>query len=160
MNDMSNEVRFMRLAIQLSIENIETGNGGPFAAVIVKDGEILATGVNEVTTNNDPTAHAEVVAIRKACEKLNSYQLEGCEIYCSCEPCPMCLGAIYWARPSKIYYANTKEDAAAIEFDDHFIYTEMELPVEKRKLPTFQLLRDEALEAFERWKKSTVKIRY
>ncbi len=160
MSNMSNEVRFMRLAIQLSIENVETGNGGPFAAVIVKDGEILATGVNEVTTNNDPTAHAEVVAIRKACEKLNSYQLDGCEIYCSCEPCPMCLGAIYWARPSKIYYANTKEDAAAIEFDDHFIYTEMELPVEKRKLPTLQLLRDEALEAFERWKKSTVKVKY
>lgn len=160
MSNMSNEVKFMRFAIRLSIENVETGNGGPFAAIIVKDGEILATGVNEVTTNNDPTAHAEVVAIRKACEKLNSYQLEGCEIYCSCEPCPMCLGAIYWARPSKIYYANTKEDAAAIEFDDHFIYTEMELPVKKRKLPTFQLLRDEALEAFERWKKSSVKIKY
>ena len=160
MSDKANEMRFMRLAIQLSIENVENGRGGPFAAVIVKDGEILATGVNEVTSSNDPTAHAEVVAIRKACEKLNSYQLDGCEIYCSCEPCPMCLGAIYWARPSKIYYANTKEDAAAIEFDDHFIYIEMELPVEKRKLPTFQLLRDEALEAFEKWEKSTTKTKY
>ena len=160
MSDKANEMRFMRMAIQLSIENVENGRGGPFAAVIVKDGEILATGVNEVTSSNDPTAHAEVVAIRKACEKLNSYQLDGCEIYCSCEPCPMCLGAIYWARPSKIYYANTKEDAAAIEFDDHFIYIEMELPVEKRKLPTFQLLRDEALEAFEKWEKSTTKTKY
>lgn len=160
MSDHANEIKFMRLAIQLSIENVESGNGGPFAAVIVKDGEILATGVNEVTSSNDPTAHAEVVAIRKACEKLNSYQLDGGEIYCSCEPCPMCLGAIYWARPSKIFYANTKEDAAAIEFDDHFIYTEMVLPVEKRKLPTFQLLRDEALEAFEKWKKSTIKTKY
>lgn len=148
------------MAIQLSIENVENGRGGPFAAVIVKDGDILATGVNEVTSSNDPTAHAEVVAIRKACEKLNSYQLDGCEIYCSCEPCPMCLGAIYWARPSKIYYANTKEDAAAIGFDDHFIYTEMEIPVEKRKLPTLQLLRDEALEAFEKWENSTIKTKY
>ncbi|MBK8951026.1 MAG: nucleoside deaminase [Chitinophagaceae bacterium] len=150
----------MLRAIQLSIENVESGKGGPFAAVIVKNGEIISTGVNEVTSNNDPTAHAEVVAIRKACEKLNTHQLEGCEIYCSCEPCPMCLGAIYWARPSKIYYANTKEDAAAIGFDDHFIYTEMAMPVQKRKLPTFQLLRDEALEAFEKWGKSTIKIKY
>lgn len=160
MSDKANEMRFMRMAIQLSIENVENGRGGPFAAVIVKDGDILATGVNEVTSSNDPTAHAEVVAIRKACEKLNSYQLDGCEIYCSCEPCPMCLGAIYWARPSKIYYANTKEDAAAIGFDDHFIYTEMEIPVEKRKLPTLQLLRDEALEAFEKWENSTIKTKY
>ncbi|MBK6936693.1 MAG: nucleoside deaminase [Chitinophagaceae bacterium] len=150
----------MLRAIQLSIENVESGKGGPFAAVIVKNGEIISTGVNEVTSNNDPTAHAEVVAIRKACEKLNTHQLEGCEIYCSCEPCPMCLGAIYWARPLKIYYANTKEDAAAIGFDDHFIYTEMAMPVQKRKLPTFQLLRDEALEAFEKWGKSTIKIKY
>lgn len=153
-------MKFMRLAIQLSIENVESGKGGPFAAVIVKDGEILATGVNEVTFSNDPTAHAEVVAIRKACEKLNTYRLDGCEIYCSCEPCPMCLGAIYWARPSKIFYANTKEDAAAIEFDDHFIYKEMELPLEKRNLPAVQLLRDEALEAFEKWKNSLGKIKY
>ena len=152
--------KFMLEAIKKAEENRSSRKGGPFGAVVVRDGEIIASVGNRVTSTNDPTAHAEVVAIREACKKLQTFDLSGCEIYASCEPCPMCLGAIYWARPSKIYYANTKEDAAAIEFDDHFIYTEMELPVEKRKLPTFQLLRDEALEAFERWKKSTVKIKY
>ncbi|MFT3846945.1 MAG: nucleoside deaminase [Lacibacter sp.] len=153
-------VNFMREAIRLSIENVETGKGGPFAAVIVKEGKIIATGVNEVTDSNDPTAHAEVVAIRKACRQLNSFQLDGCEIYCSCEPCPMCLGAIYWARPAKLYFANTKEDAAEIDFDDHFIYREIELGYTKRQLPTQQLLRNEALEAFKKWEASPLKKKY
>ena len=151
---------FMREAIRLSIENVESGKGGPFAAVIVKDGKIIASGVNEVTGSNDPTAHAEVVAIRKACSTLNSFQLDGCEIYCSCEPCPMCLGAIYWARASKIYFANTKEDAAAVDFDDKFIYDEIDLSHTGRKLTTQQLLREEALVAFEKWKASALKTKY
>jgi guanine deaminase len=151
---------FMREAIRLSIENVESGKGGPFAAVIVKDGKILASAVNEVTSSNDPTAHAEVVAIRKACSTLNSFQLDGCEIYCSCEPCPMCLGAIYWARAAKIYFANTKEDAAAVDFDDKFIYDEIDLSYTGRKLATQQLLREEALVAFEKWKTSPLKMKY
>ncbi len=151
---------FMREAIRLSIENVESGKGGPFAAVIVKEGKIIASAVNEVTATNDPTAHAEVVAIRKACSTLNSFQLDGCEIYCSCEPCPMCLGAIYWARAEKIYFANTKEDAAAIDFDDKFIYDEIDLSHTGRKLATQQLLRDEALVAFEKWKTSPLKVKY
>lgn len=151
---------FMREAIRLSIENVESGKGGPFAAVIVKDGKIIASGVNEVTSSNDPTAHAEVVAIRKACSTLNSFQLDGCEIYCSCEPCPMCLGAIYWARPAKIYFANTKEDAAAVDFDDKFIYDEIDLSYTERKLAIQQLLREEALVAFEKWKTSPLKMKY
>ncbi|HLP35347.1 nucleoside deaminase [Lacibacter sp.] len=151
---------FMREAILLSIENVESGKGGPFAAVIVKDGKIIASGVNEVTSSNDPTAHAEVVAIRKACSTLNSFQLDGCEIYCSCEPCPMCLGAIYWARAAKIYFANTKEDAAAVDFDDKFIYDEIDLSYTGRKLATQQLLREEALVAFEKWKTSPLKMKY
>jgi len=151
---------FMREAIRLSIENVESGKGGPFAAVIVKDGKILASAVNEVTSSNDPTAHAEVVAIRKACSTLNSFQLDDCEIYCSCEPCPMCLGAIYWARAAKIYFANTKEDAAAVDFDDKFIYDEIDLSYTGRKLATQQLLREEALVAFEKWKTSPLKAKY
>ena len=157
---MSDQVKFMREAIRLSIENVESGNGGPFGAVVVKDGKIIAGGANEVTSSNDPTAHAEVVAIRKACEVLGSFQLDDCEIYCSCEPCPMCLGAIYWARPNKIYYANTKKDAADIEFDDDFIYQEIDLTIENRKLETVQLLRDEALVAFEKWTSSINKVEY
>lgn len=157
---MQQQQEFMREAIRLSLENVQSGNGGPFGAVIVKDGEIIARGVNEVTSSNDPTAHAEVVAIRNACKQLGSFQLEGCEIYCSCEPCPMCLGAIYWARPDKIYYANTKEDAAAINFDDAFIYQELELPNANRKLPTEQLLRKEAWVAFQAWKDNTTKTAY
>ncbi len=158
--EATNKQTFMREAIRLSIENVTSGRGGPFGVVIVKNGEIIARGTNEVTLSNDPTAHAEVVAIRRACQALGSFQLEGCEIYCSCEPCPMCLGAIYWARPAKIYFANTKEDAAAIRFDDQFIYREIELPVEQRQLPTEQLLREEALEAFEKWRVSPFKIEY
>jgi len=157
---MEKQQEFMREAIRLSIENVQSGNGGPFGAVIVKEGKIIGRGKNEVTNSSDPTAHAEIVAIREACKNLNSFQLEGCEIYCSCEPCPMCLGAIYWARPSKIFYANTKEDAASINFDDEFIYAELELSKGKRKLPTIQLLRDEALIAFNLWDSSAGKVVY
>ena len=151
---------FMREAIRLSVENVETGNGGPFGAVIVKDGQIIARGANQVTSSNDPTAHAEVVAIRKACEVLGSFQLDGCELYTSCEPCPMCLGAIYWARPDKIYYANTKEDAKDINFDDQFIYEEIERPISERKLFTQQMMRDEAILGFQKWSETTGNIEY
>ena len=133
------------------MENVESGNGGPFGAVVVKDGKIIARGMNQVTHTNDPTAHAEIIAIREACAVLNSFQLTGCEIYSSCEPCPMCLGAIYWARPDKLYYAGSKEDAASMHFDDQFIYEEMALPVEQRKLFTRQMMREEAGEAFQKW---------
>jgi guanine deaminase len=151
---------FMQEAIRLSIENVTSGNGGPFGAVIVKDGKIIARGVNGVTSTNDPTAHAEVVAIRNACKELGSFQLDGCEIYTSCEPCPMCLGAIYWARPDKMYFANTKKDAAEIQFDDQFIYEELELPYNNRRLETVQMMRQEALEAFKIWSESINKIKY
>jgi guanine deaminase len=154
------EEDFMREAIRMSVENVETGRGGPFAAIIVKDGKIIARGVNQVTNTNDPTAHAEVVAIRNACKELGEFQLAGCEVYTTCEPCPMCLGAIYWARPDKLFYANTKENAAAIAFDDLFIYEEIALPVEKRKLFTRQILADEALVAFRKWSESENKIEY
>ncbi len=157
---MSKEEKFMREAIRLSIENVNYGNGGPFGAVIVKDGKIIARGVNNVTKNNDPTAHAEVDAIRKACKELGTFQLDGCELYTSCEPCPMCLGAIYWARPDKLYYANSKQDAADIDFDDDFIYQELKLDYTDRKMTTVQLLRDEALEAFKIWGDSKDKIEY
>ncbi|MDR1543926.1 MAG: nucleoside deaminase [Prevotellaceae bacterium] len=153
------EKEFMKKAISLSQENIKKG-GGPFGAVIVKDGKILATGCNRVTCNNDPTAHAEVSAIRKACKKLKNFSLEGCEIYSSCEPCPMCLSAIYWAHIGKLYYGNTKKDAAKIGFDDSFIYDELDLPAEKRKIPALQHLHTEALEAFNEWKKSENKVEY
>jgi guanine deaminase len=151
---------FMREAIRLSVENVESGKGGPFAALVVKEGKIIARGVNQVTNSNDPTAHAEVVAIRNACNELGSFQLTGCEIYTSCEPCPMCLGAIYWARPDKLFFANTKENAAEIAFDDLFIYEEIARPLHERKLYTRQLLADEAMEAFEKWKTSVNKIEY
>jgi guanine deaminase len=158
---MSKEnLHFMQEAIRLSVTNVEEGKGGPFGAVVVKDGKIIAHGTNQVTATNDPTAHAEVVAIRNACTVLNTFQLDGCEIYTSCEPCPMCLGAIYWARPDKLYYANTKEDAASIQFDDQFIYEEIARPVNERKLFTQQMLRDEALAAFQKWQVSTLKTEY
>ena len=155
-----NDEDFMKEAIQLSIKNVESGNGGPFGAVVVKDGKIIARGVNHVTSTNDPTAHAEVVAIREACKTLNTFQLNGCEIYTSCEPCPMCLGAIYWARPDKLFYANSKEDAAAIQFDDQFIYEEIAKPISERKLFTQQLLRVEANVAFKKWQESEHKTEY
>jgi tRNA(Arg) A34 adenosine deaminase TadA len=151
---------FMLEAIRLSVANVEEGKGGPFGAIVVKDGVIIARGTNEVTSSNDPTAHAEVVAIRKACQALNTFQLDDCEIYTSCEPCPMCLGAIYWARPAKLYYANSKEDAARIQFDDQFIYEEIAKPIEERKLFTKQIMREEALEAFRKWSGSTTKKEY
>ena len=159
---MSNqdELTFMQEAIKLSIANVTEGKGGPFGAVVVKDGKIIARGANSVTSTNDPTAHAEVVAIRNACKELNSFQLDDCDIYTSCEPCPMCLGAIYWARPARLFYANTKVDAADIQFDDQFIYEEIARPVSERKLFTKQLLRDEALEAFNLWKESNAKVEY
>ena len=151
---------FMREAIRLSIDNVEQGRGGPFGAVVVKDGKIIGRGANCVTTHNDPTAHAEMVAIREACAFLNDHQLSGCEIYCSCEPCPMCFGAIYWARPDKVYFANTKEDAAAIQFDDHFIYEELALHYSQRKLPTLHITDTNANEAFEKWMESPHRIEY
>ncbi|MFI5140803.1 MAG: nucleoside deaminase [Bacteroidia bacterium] len=152
--------KFMQEAIELSVNNVKLGKGGPFGAVVVKDGKIIARAANSVTSTNDPTAHAEVNAIREACKVLNTYQLNGCEIYTSCEPCPMCLGAIYWARPDKVYYANTKLDAAAINFDDDFIYQEIAKPLDKREMKFIQLLREEALTAFDEWKKKTDKIEY
>lgn len=154
------EEKFMREAIRLSLENIDSKMGGPFGAVIVKDGEIISKGVNGVTTLNDPTAHAEVTAIREAAKKLNNYNLTGCVIYTSCEPCPMCLSAIYWARLDAVYYANTKKDAAEINFDDKFIYDELDLPLEKRKISMTQLLRGEAIEAFNKWDKDPHKLEY
>ena len=157
---MENQKKFMREAIRLSIENVQSGNGGPFGTIIVKNGKIIASGINKVTQSSDPTAHAEIVAIRSACETLGTFQLVGCEIYCSCEPCPMCLGAIYWARPDRIYFANTKEDAADINFDDNFIYNELDVSTSQRKLPTTQLLRDEAQMAFAQWRESTAKTEY
>lgn len=157
---MSDKEKFMMEAITLSFETMRSGKGGPFGAIVVKDGKIIAQGFNQVTSHNDPTAHAEIVAIREACKVLNSFQLDGCEIYTSCEPCPMCLGAIYWARPDKFYFANTKADAAKIGFDDLFIYEEIELPFAQRKLPTEQICRDEAIKAFEEWEKKPDKILY
>jgi tRNA(Arg) A34 adenosine deaminase TadA len=154
------ENQFMQRAIELARSGMQSGKGGPFGCVIVKDGEIIGEGSNGVTSTNDPTAHAEVVAIRQACTNLNSFQLEGCDIYTSCEPCPMCLGAIYWARPAKVYYACTHEDAAAIEFDDKFIYEELALKPAERHIPFEQILRDKALEVFQEWKEKTDKIRY
>lgn len=151
--------QLMREAIRLSEENVTNG-GGPFGAVIARDGKIVATGVNRVTANNDPTAHAEVSAIRAACEKLNTFDLSGCEIYTSCEPCPMCLGAIYWAHIDKIYYGNDKDDAKAIDFDDSFIYDELALPRGDRRLPVEVLLDNEAIKAFEMWKNKSDKVEY
>lgn len=149
----------MRRAIVLSVDNVRNG-GGPFGAVITRNGEVVATGVNRVTANNDPTAHAEVTAIRNAAQKLGTFELSDCEIYTSCEPCPMCLGAIYWARLKKVYFANNKEDAKNIGFDDSFIYDEMALPREERKLPSEVLMRDEAQEAFRMWDEKKDKIEY
>lgn len=149
----------MRKAIQLSIDNVANG-GGPFGAVIARDGEIIATGVNRVTADNDPTAHAEVSAIRKAASVLGTFDLSDCEIFTSCEPCPMCLGAIYWARLKKMYFANNKTDAKNIGFDDSFIYDELALPLDKRHLSSEEMLRNEAIKAFEDWQNKSDKIEY
>ena len=149
----------MRQAIALAVENVKNG-GGPFGAVIVKDGEVVATGVNKVTLDNDPTAHAEVNAIRKACTRLGTFDLAGCELYTSCEPCPMCLGAIYWAHIDKIYYGATQYDAAEVGFDDSFIYRELELKSEKRNKPIENILHNEALAPFVAWQEKDDKIEY
>ncbi|MBN7812231.1 nucleoside deaminase [Algoriphagus sp. H41] len=144
--------KYMRAAIALAKEGMLAGNGGPFGCVIVKDGQIVGQGCNSVLATNDPTAHAEVVAIRDACKNLNHFQLEGCEVYTSCEPCPMCLGAIFWARPAKVYYACTKEDAAEAGFDDDFIYQEIEVSPADRQIPMVSMMREESQKAFELWK--------
>ena len=157
---MSRELKFMQEAIKMGIQGMNSNAGGPFGCVVVKGNEIVGRGHNKVISTNDPTAHAEVSAIRDACKNLNSFQLDDCEIYTSCEPCPMCLGAIYWARPNKVYYANTKKDAADINFDDEFIYTEIAKPLSERSLQFIQLSREEALEAFKLWATKQDKIEY
>jgi guanine deaminase len=151
---------FMRRAIALAIENVRSREGGPFGAVVVKDGCVLAEGANRVTTTNDPTAHAEIVAIREACRVLGNFQLPGCDLYTTCEPCPMCIGAIYWARPARVYYACVASDAAAAGFDDAFIYEELQRPFATRHLPMEQLLRDESLAAFSLWNRQENKTPY
>jgi len=155
-----NDKKFMRRAIELAEEGMNAHAGGPFGAVVVKDGEIIAEAFNRVTSANDPTAHAEIIAIREACKKLNSFQLGGCVIYTSCEPCPMCLGAIYWARPEKVFYACTRSDAAEIDFDDQFIYNELAVEMKDRKIEFTELLRNEAKPVFREWKKKTDVTRY
>jgi guanine deaminase len=150
----------MQKAIELATQNVTSGVGGPFGAVVVRDGQIVATGVNLVTSTNDPTAHAEVVAIRAACKAMGSFQLTGCEVYTSCEPCPMCLAALYWSRCEAIYYGNTAADAAAAGFDDSFLYTEIAQPLAQRKIPTTRLLGDQAIVSFDTWCAQVAKIRY
>ncbi|MCP3931348.1 MAG: nucleoside deaminase [Bacteroidetes bacterium] len=158
---MKNEDRkYMFEAIRLAKEGMNKQGVGPFGAIVVKNGEIIGRGVNQVTSDNDPTAHAEVIAIRDACKTLGHFQLEDCIIYSSCEPCPMCLGAIYWARPEKLFYACSREDAAAINFDDALIYREISLEPEDRKIPGIQLLREEGKEVFKQWVKKEDKLLY
>lgn len=152
--------KFMRHAIGLSEKGMNLNAGGPFGAVVVKNGEIISEGFNSVTSTNDPTAHAEVIAIRRACEKLGTFQLDDCVIYTSCEPCPMCLGAIYWARPKAVFFACNREDAAKIEFDDQFIYDELDRKIEDRKIPFINLLREEAVSVFTKWTKKEDRIEY
>lgn len=151
---------FMARAIELSIENVRSGEGGPFGAVVAQDGKIIAEGVNQVTVSNDPTAHAEVLAIRQACSKLGRFELKGCELYTSCEPCPMCLGAIYWARLDRVYFGNVAADASQIGFDDSFIYHEIAQSILQRKIPMVQMMREEALAAFRAWQEKPDKARY
>ena len=157
---MQDKNKFMQAAINLARKNLKLKNGGPFGAIVVKDGKIIGRGMNTVTSENDPTAHAEINAIREACENLHSFQLTDCDIYSSCEPCPMCLGAIYWARPRKLYFAASRDDAAKAGFDDAEIYREIELPVTNRKLPTEQFSQSEAVELFNTWSKTESKIKY
>ena len=151
---------FMARAIELSLDNVRSGRGGPFACVVVRDGKIIAEGTNCVTSTNDPTAHAEIVAIREAAKKLGHFELTGCEIYTTCEPCPMCLGAIYWARPAHLFFANTAEDAARIGFDDSLIFQEFKLPHAKKRVPITQMMREEALAAFRAWEEKKDRIPY
>jgi len=150
----------MQKAIDLSLSGMQLNDGGPFGAVIVKNGEIIAQGNNQVTSQNDPTMHAEIVVIRRACKKLNTFDLTGCALYTSCEPCPMCLGAIYWAHLDEVFYANVKEDATKIGFDDTFIYDELDLDKDSRKLPMQQLLRKQAIEVFQKWEEKEDKVTY
>ena len=157
---MTREERFMKEAILLSEKALESNHGGPFGCVIVKDNKIIARGNNQVTSTNDPTAHAEIIAIREACQALGTFQLEGCEIYTSCEPCPMCLGAIYWARPDIIYYANTREDASQIGFDDSLIYEEINADLKLRKIPIVNIGNEEAKKVFKKWQEKKDKIDY
>ena len=151
--------KFMMRAIELSIKSVNAG-GGPFGSVIVKGEKIIAEGSNKVTSTNDPTAHGEIVAIRQACKNLNYFNLSGCDLYSTCEPCPMCLSAIYWAHLDKVYYANTRDDARKINFDDSLIYSELQKNINKRKITMIQIMRDEALKAFELWDKKTDKVKY
>jgi guanine deaminase len=151
---------FMQQAIRLATENVTSGRGGPFGAVVVKDGKVIATGTNQVTASNDPTAHAEVVAIRNACTVLGTFQMPGCEVYTSCEPCPMCLAALYWSRCAAIFYGNNAADAARAGFDDSFLYDEVKKPLEERSIPITRLLAEEAIESFEVWKQSPFKVDY
>ncbi|MCB9082480.1 MAG: nucleoside deaminase [Lewinellaceae bacterium] len=155
-----NDQLFIREAIALARWGMEKNQGGPFGAVVVKDGEIIARGNNQVTSTNDPSAHAEVVAIRAACRHLGNFQLTGCTLYTSCEPCPMCLGAIYWARPDRVVYAGSREDAAAAGFDDAFIYHEVSLPISDRSLPFTQVAREDARQLFQEWEDKSDKIAY
>lgn len=152
--------QWMKEAIALSLQSVRLGKGGPFGAIIVRQGEVVGRGYNQVTSTNDPTAHAEIIAIRAACQSLQTFQLKGCELYTSCEPCPMCLGAIYWARLDKVYYGNTTADAAQIGFDDRFIDEELKLPISQRQLPMVQLMRQEAAIAFEEWARKIDKAKY
>ena len=156
---MSSKENFMLRAIELSINSAKK-DGGPFGCVITKNGTIVSEGSNRVTSSNDPTAHAEIVAIREACKKLNTFNLSGCDLYCSCEPCPMCLSAIYWSHIDNIFYANNRSDAKKINFDDSMIYSEFSKKIEDRKIPIKQMLREEALKAFDIWDKKTDKIEY
>jgi guanine deaminase len=151
---------FMQRAIELAIENVRTGRGGPFGAVVVQAAEIVGRGANSVTAANDPTAHAEVLAIREACARLQTFQLNGCDLYTSCEPCPMCLGAIYWARLDRVYFASTRAEAAQAGFDDSFIYDQVCSPLDERRMPMLPLMREESLEAFREWERSVLKTEY
>jgi guanine deaminase len=152
--------RYMKEAIELSIRMMRRGKGGPFGAIVVRRGKVVGKGCNQVTSSNDPTAHAEIVAIRDACSRLKTFQLDDCDLYTSCEPCPMCLSAVYWARIRKLYYGNTRKDAAKIAFDDDFIYKEVALPIGRRKLVMTQLMHEEALKAFQEWERKTDKVPY
>jgi tRNA(Arg) A34 adenosine deaminase TadA len=157
---MNGNPEFMREAIRLATENVVSGRGGPFGCVVVKDGKVIATGSNQVTANNDPTAHAEVTAIRNACTALGTFQLTGCDVYTSCEPCPMCLAALYWSRCRAIYYGNDAADAARAGFDDSFLYEEVKKPLDERSIPIVNMLGDEAWESFAEWSKSAFRVEY
>jgi len=160
MSPTETPAQFMRRAIALALANVRGGSGGPFAALVVKNDRVIAEGANHVTTQNDPTAHAEIVAIREACRALNSFQLTDCDLYCTCQPCPMCFGAIYWARPARVFYAGTAADAASAGFDDALIYGELQRVATERKIPMTQILRDESLEIFSAWKRQAKKKPY